>query len=661
MRLSEIALRNWKTYRRFQLSLPHDDARPVVLLEGDNGSGKTSLLEAIILGLYGRLGLPLIARASTASRQDRSYERFMERALSSSARQGRSHVSVELVFDTDRDRLTIERVWHFLDGAMRKDDEEVRIYFGADRKVLALPGPEDDERFVRDFLAQNVLADNLAGFFILDGENLERMANANANGQVRAALDAAMGIDRLRGAASDLRSYARERRRQLPEESAAAAELAATAQELERETQQRSATADAILAAIEPLREQREEVVGRIGRLHGDSYRAFKEHFEEREKVSRDRDAVRDDLRRLLSGDLAQALAGGALRRSAVARIAAEEEAERARSGEMQNLERFEEFIELVQQRSGLSPEQREALGAAWREMWSRPGGTDTKPSLFSYLGQSDRRAVAMHLDRLGSVSAQQIRGLAKAVATADDRIASLDTQLGAQRGLDEQSRDLADRLTEIQSELSVAETRHGQEMTALEVARERLAKTNADLAMLAGASAEAAATTRRTLAAEQYADLIDDLSTSATPENLEALSGAITTAYRAIAHKSVVQRVVVDQDGGVALLDAAGKDLRDLDASAGESHVFALSLMSALAGLASDFPIIMDSPFARLDTTHRRNVIEHFSSMGRQLILLVHPAELRPEELELIATRAAEKISLPSTDAPAAVSGGTA
>lgn len=661
MRLTEIALRNWKSYRRFQVDLPHDPDKPVVLLEGDNGSGKTSLLEAIILGLYGRLGLPLIARASTASRQDRSYERFMERALNAGARQGRAHVSVQLVFETDNEQIAVERVWHFQDGALRRDDEEVRINIGEDRSVLPLPGPEDDGRFVRDFLAQNVLADNLAGFFILDGENLERMANANANGQVRAALDAAMGIDRLRGAAADLRSYARERRRQLPEESALAADLASAVHELERETQQRSAAADAILATIEPLRETREEVVGMIGRLHGDSYRAFKEHFEEREKVSRDRDVQREDLRRMLSGDLAQALAGGPLRRAAIARIAAEEEAESISNGRTQNLQRFDEFLGLVEARSQLGPEVRQVLADAWKQMWM--GGTTegTAASLFSHLGQNDRRAVANHLDRLGSVSAQQIGDLAKAVALADDRIASLDKQLGAQRGLDEQSRLLADRLNDIQAQLALAETRHGQEMTALQALKERLSKTSAELAQVADAGAESAATARRSLAAEQYADLIDDVSATAAPDNLEQLSAAITAAYRAMAHKSVVQRVLVDQEGRVALLDGAERDLQDLDASAGESHVFALSLMSALASLASDFPIIMDSPFARLDTTHRRNVIEHFSSMGRQLILLVHPAELRPEELELIATRAGEKISLPSTDAPSSATGGTA
>lgn len=661
MRLNAIALRNWKTYRRFRLDIPYDRERPVAVVEGNNGSGKTSLLEALVLCLYGRLGMPLLARANSASRTDRSYERFMERALNSAARRGRSQIVMELSFQSDDDEITIERVWHFSDGSLRKADEEVRLFRGPDRVIVASPDPEDDERFVREFVDQNILQDNLAGFFILDGEHLELMASVNMEGQVKNALEAAIGIDRLHRAAGDLRTYARERRRSLPDDAAATAQAQLAADDLGREIEARSETVEKLVATIGPLRERREEVVSRIGRLHGDSYRAFKSHFEERESVLRERDGLRDDLRQLLSGELAQALAGETLRAAALRRIETEHTAARIKGERDRNLGRGEELVERVGRLTPLSDDVARAVVAAWNDMWSFENEAEDAKSRLSHLGETDRLAVTAHLKRLSSISAAEIRDLARGVSLADERIDRLDRQLGEQKGTDGESRTLADDLNRVQEDLARAEARHGVETAALQVLLERQTLESSHLNALTNAGSGNALAVGRSMGAEQAAELLDALAAATMPRNLEAFSARITGAYLSMAHKAVVESIRVDEGGRVALLDRDGRDLQELDASAGESHVFTLSLMSALAQIASDFPIIMDSPFARLDAQHRRRVIEHFTQMDRQLILLVHPAELHPDELALVTRRSGPPLKLPSSEQRSPLSGAVA
>lgn len=649
MRLNAIGLRNWKTYRRFRLDIPYDPDRPVVLIEGSNGSGKTSLLEALLLCLYGRIAMPLLARANSADRADRSYERFMERALNSSARQGRAQIVIEMVFQSDDEEFAVERTWHFVDGALRKADEEVRIYNGADRMIMAAPDPADDERFVRDFIDHNLLQDNLAGFFVLDGEHLERMASVSMGGQVRTALEAAVGIDRLRSAATDLRAYARERRRSMPDEAATIAEARHALGALVSQIEAKAHDVDQLLGEIAPLRERREDVVGRIGRLHGDSYRAFKTHFEERESVIRARDVLRDDLRRLLSGELAQALAGEGLRTAALARIDMEHKSAQVKGDEARNLNRASEFIDRVGRQTAVSDDLARALSEAWREMWGMGGSANSEVRL-SHLGETDRISVAEHLRRLSSVSASDIRDLARAVSDADERIDGLDRAMGEQKGTDDESKILADDLNRIQTELARAEAQHAIEAAALQKLESTRTAEEERISHLSIGEIEGATAFARSDKAEAVAELIDALATAAAPQNLDVLSEEITHAYRAMAHKTVVQKVRVDESGQVALLDEGGRDLRELDASAGENHIFTLSLMSALARMASDFPIIMDSPFARLDAEHRRRVIGHFTEMDRQLILLVHPAELHADELAQVARRSGETLRLPST-----------
>jgi DNA sulfur modification protein DndD len=63
--LKSIVLRDWKVYApEVQFDFPEPGRRKnVVIIGAKNGFGKTSLLEAIIFGLYGRDAMPLVARA----------------------------------------------------------------------------------------------------------------------------------------------------------------------------------------------------------------------------------------------------------------------------------------------------------------------------------------------------------------------------------------------------------------------------------------------------------------------------------------------------------------------------------------------------------------------------------------------------------------------
>jgi DNA sulfur modification protein DndD len=65
---------------------------------------------------------------------------------------------------------------------------------------------------------------------------------------------------------------------------------------------------------------------------------------------------------------------------------------------------------------------------------------------------------------------------------------------------------------------------------------------------------------------------------------------------------------------------------------SAGAEHIVALSLMGSLHRNAPlSGPIIMDSPFGRLDETHTSKVVKALPEMAGQVILLVYKSELLP------------------------------
>src|SRR5207253_4628783 len=111
MFLRSIKIRDWKAYASatFEFPVPTKN-KNVVLIGAKNGFGKTSLLEALILGLYGRDGMPVLARAVADSNGDaeRSYDDFLARALHGQAlAQGRNSITIEIVLEEGRERLKV--------------------------------------------------------------------------------------------------------------------------------------------------------------------------------------------------------------------------------------------------------------------------------------------------------------------------------------------------------------------------------------------------------------------------------------------------------------------------------------------------------------------------------------------------------------------------
>jgi DNA sulfur modification protein DndD len=86
----------------------------------------------------------------------------------------------------------------------------------------------------------------------------------------------------------------------------------------------------------------------------------------------------------------------------------------------------------------------------------------------------------------------------------------------------------------------------------------------------------------------------------------------------------------------GLTINESYGLTIRHRDGraeearSAGAEHVVALALMGALQNNAPlRGPIVMDSPFGRLDESHTANVIRTLPQMAEQVVLLVYEAEV--------------------------------
>lgn len=97
--------------------------------------------------------------------------------------------------------------------------------------------------------------------------------------------------------------------------------------------------------------------------------------------------------------------------------------------------------------------------------------------------------------------------------------------------------------------------------------------------------------------------------------------------------------RIAIAKDGSATLYSHDNTPI-NLPKSSGESQLFVLALVGALAEVTGyRFPMIIDTPLARLSETHCNNLLRYWTSdPDRQVILLVQDKEIGAQDYALLA-----------------------
>ena len=112
------------------------------------------------------------------------------------------------------------------------------------------------------------------------------------------------------------------------------------------------------------------------------------------------------------------------------------------------------------------------------------------------------------------------------------------------------------------------------------------------------------------------------------------------TEAFNQLTTQKSYTGLEINDNYGLTILDETGS--RVTVRSAGAEQIVALSLIDGLArtGRAAG-PVVMDTPFGRLDLRHRDNILRYLPTTTGQLVLLVHDGEIRKEtDLAPVADR---------------------
>lgn len=643
MWISRIALRNFKSYQNQVFEFPQPtDGKNLVLIGGLNGYGKTTLLEAIYVGLYGEEAVTQEA-LNRAGLKVKGYGHFLETALYKHALRNnddRMEVVIEIV-RPDKGCLRITRKWFFTNQG-RYDNQRLVLESQASNTSRWQPLTEEE---LPELLTSYAVPPWLAPFFFFDGEKIAALADEDRTGWIRSGLENLMGAVLIKELRQKLATYVVLKHKesggvdeqlvnQLQEKLAAAVmqrkHLDDALQELEDEFSQNSTDRERLTRQLHDF-------------AQGSDARTLAEVVETIARLQQEEDLCHSQLRGKLSTALPFQLISRQLHESFAEALAQEDTLaswESFRDSQQPRWQKFHDIFfksEYIQAMCHI-PNGRDALEKTLSEAWDslyypRPAGCADE-QWHTYLQGNERRQL-VEMRRRIQLSGGELRTLAareQELAEVKWRAQQERIRLEGASGVDRSS-----EVEKISADLKAVQQRMDELSGQIALYKNQLRTLEAELPQLT-ASYERE---RRKLTegrperlaaqrAEQSIAMIDALLPELFQLKLEALSQAATRIFRSLHHKDQVAKIVVQDDGKTTLYSHEGTEIT-LPKSSGESQLFVLSLVGALAEVTGyKVPLVIDTPLARLSERHCHNLLDYWMADGsRQVILLAQDKEI--------------------------------
>ncbi|GCL41498.1 DNA sulfur modification protein DndD [Anabaena sp. FACHB-1250] len=627
----ELVLQNFGPYAGKQIinlnpQIDEDNARPIILLGGMNGGGKTTLIDAIRLALYGQ-------RAQCSTRGNLSYSDFLTQCVNSKANPTEK-TRIELVFEhIEEDRpiqYRVVRTWE-------KNPKDGKDHLG----ILG-----DDETWPIDSLAniwdeyiENILPLGISNLFLFDGEQVKELAEQEIPPPIVVdAINGLLGLELADKLAIDLEILVNRKKREFADNKdlGKLEEIETKLHEKQQEyenNRQRLATVNMKVAELEKIQEEAlDKFVNEGGKIAAERSQLEKQR-EEKIKLANN---VRESLCELAGDVLPLALISPLL--SQIQRQGEKElKTQQIQLAKDVLIARDERLINWLRQlnieNTNISNIQ-SFLAEDINNLYSNNlsientwlNADEESLSLvdnITYRLQIGQNTAQKQLDELTNYE-EEILTLERQVQTAAAPEEYMKLQKAvkqAQTGFN-QIRYQAEMMNQKLIELEAETKKLRQELNEYTV--ENLKYQNSEHII------NSAGKVQQTL--KIFRERL-------TLRKLNKLEEEVKNCFLYLLHKSdLVHRIAIDSKTfGLSLYDLNGKPVPKHRLSAGEKQLLAIAFLWGLAKVSGRrLPIAIDTPLGRLDSSHRNNLVErYFPSASHQVILLSTDTEIAKKEYQ--------------------------
>lgn len=598
---------------------PPDGLRPVVLFGGLNGAGKTTLLDAVQLALYG-------SQARCSGRGSLSYRDYLADMVHRGASMDRG-ASVALRFRRREEGefrdYRVVRSWR--DSGRGVTEDLTVSVDGADDAALAQHWNE---------YVEGHMPVGIAHLFFFDAEQIRDLADGkHAAGIVGTAVHALLGLDLVNQLTEDLMVLERRKRSEAVSASSdPALQEADTAhghatQLLDRTTQERAALQN----TVDTLARQLAACEEAFRRKGGELYLRRQELLDRATLAQSRLTAVEEDLRGLAAGPAPLLLAMDLLVQTE-AQARREESAHRAAIlGEV--LEERDRAVLALLAADGLSVPHLERIGQRFCEdRQVRQADTATPVIVQADEGLADqirylREAVLPGLRTTIEERIAVARRCREDLEQARDDLARVPA--------DEAVADLVALIESLRGDIRAHEIRRQaleERIQLLERERAEAARRVAALQMAhLEASREQEGVARILKHATKARGTLDRFRAALIRRHVERLERLTLDSFRQLLRKAdLVTGLRIDPETFMPQLAGAdGKPLPMERLSSGERQLLATAMLWGLARASGKpLPMIIDTPLGRLDSSHRRHLVERYFPMASHQVVLLSTDE---------------------------------
>ena len=644
MKFTKLTIENYKSFQfPTEINFPQSSpGKSIYLIGGMNGAGKTAIMEAINICLYG-------------AKSDFIFKNINRKEMA----KGNAYASFELVFETDElEEIQVKRTWSAgpIDNPRPKDLQEKLVVVKEGKRVSV-----QNRQIWQDFI-NSTIPKSITQFFFFDGEKIQKIA-ADEHSEVRlkSSLEAALGIQYITKLSSDVLYIKQEERKNFVEISDEDIEFKES--ELKRERSKlvrKKGERDEVKAQLDQFKADYEETKKRFQATFNtepETQETIRQNEKKRIQASNRLGQVDNEIKTLCGKYLPFALAGK-LFGNIKSQIEKERESSQYEAIRENAAELAKQIVRVVEEpepiySEKLSPEKMTELE---RRIFNLLRKGNPAFEIKKILNLSDRDAAKV-LHQIEEIETSEVFNITPLLEEygrieAENRQLERNSQIGV---VSDSEKELFDQLQAEMESLTTQIGRKTEQLRTLEDDVLTLENHIKDLEVEINTLYEKHNISKDRVdfikECDAIANLLSKFTVMLRKNKIHMLQEKTFEMYKLLSSRSgLIKDLRIDEKTyEITMQDRNGHEIKKSGLSAGEKEVFAVSLLWGLAQTSElKLPIIIDTPLSRLDSLHRDNIVNnYFPNAAEQVIILSTDTEVDKDYYKMLESHLSGAASL--------------